>query len=235
MRDDVRVAYRELPPPPDLAHVVRCLWVRTVGDHEEDVLPDGCVDVTVRDGRATVAGPDTRPVPITLAAGDVVVGVRFVPGAAASALGVPADELRDRRVALEDVWGPAGQEVGERAGEDPLALLGALRGRIAPAELDPRVLLAARRLGIAPATPIPALGAAVGLGERHLRRRFAAAVGYGPKTFARVARFHRALALVRAGEPPAGAAFAAGYADQAHMTREMRALAGRTPASLAAA
>jgi AraC-like DNA-binding protein len=86
-----------------------------------------------------------------------------------------------------------------------------------------------------PATPVPALAAAVGLGERQLRRRFDAAVGYGPKMLARVARFRRALALVRAGEPPAAAAYEAGYADQAHMTREMRALAGRTPAALRAA
>ena len=232
MRHDVGVPYRELPPPPDVAHVVRCLWLRTAGEREAIVVPDGCVDVIARDGRATVAGPDTGPVPVALEAGDIVVGVRFVPGSAASALGVPADELRDRRVALEDLWGRAGREAGERAGEDPLQLLEALRGRIALADPDPRVLLAARRLGSAPATPVPALGAAVGLGERHLRRRFAAAVGYGPKTFARVARFRAALGLVRSGESLAAAALAAGYADQAHMTRELVALSGRTPGSL---
>jgi transcriptional regulator GlxA family with amidase domain len=96
------------------------------------------------------------------------------------------------------------------------------------------VLLAAARLARAPDTPVPELAAAVGLGERQLRRRFAAAVGYGPKTFARVARFRRALYLVRAGEPLAAAAAGAGYADQAHMTREVGALAGRTPGALAA-
>ena len=97
------------------------------------------------------------------------------------------------------------------------------------------MLAAARRLGRAPATPVPVLAGALGLGERQLRRRFAAAVGYGPKTFARVERFRAALALVRAGEPLARAAAEAGYADQAHMTREIAALAGRTPALLRAA
>ena len=80
--------------------------------------------------------------------------------------------------------------------------------------------------------PVPALAASVDLGERQLRRRFAAAVGYGPKTFARVIRFRAALGRIRAGEPLASAALAAGYADQAHMTRELVALAGRTPGSL---
>jgi transcriptional regulator GlxA family with amidase domain len=143
--------------------------------------------------------------------------------------------VRDLRLALEELWGRAGREAGERAGVDPAALVAALHDRLAVAAPDARVLAAARRIGVAPATPIPALAAAVGLGERQLRRRFAAAVGYGPKTFARVARFRRALALVRARHPAAAVAFAASYADQAHMTREMRALAGATPANRRAA
>ena len=229
------MAYRELPPPPDLAPLVRCLWLRRGEGDATLVLPDGCVDVIVRDGRALVAGPDTGPVAAASAPGMVVAGVRLHPGAAAAALGVPADELRDRRVALEDLWGRAGREAAERAGDDPAALAAALRARFQRAAPDPRVVAVARRLARAPGTPVPALAATVGLGDRQLRRRFTAAVGYGPKTFARVARFHRALALLRAGEPTAAAAFAAGYADQAHMTREMRALGGRTPVALRAA
>jgi len=229
------MAYRELPPPPHLAHLVRCLWLRRGEGDTTLVLPDGCLDVIVSDGRALVAGPDTGPVAATTAHGVGVAGVRLRPGAAAAVLGVPADELRDRRVALEDVWGRAGRELAERAGADPVALATALRDRFERAGPDPRVLAAARRLARAPETPVPDLAAAVALGDRQLRRRFTAAVGYGPKTFARVARFHRALALMRAGEPAAAAAFAAGYADQAHMTREMRALGGRTPAALRAA
>jgi AraC-like DNA-binding protein len=196
------------------------------------VLPDGCVDVLVAGGRALVAGPDTGPQPVTVPAGTVVAGVRLRAGAAAAALGVPADEVRDLRVPLEDLWGAAGREAGERAGEDPDALLAALTRRLRAAAPDPRVLAAARRLARAPGTRIPALADALGLGERQLRRRFAAEVGYGPKTFARIARFGAAVELLRRGAPPAEAAYAAGYADQPHLTREVVALAGRTPASL---
>ena len=95
------------------------------------------------------------------------------------------------------------------------------------------MIAAARRLSAEPGTSVPALADAVGLGERQLRRQFTAAVGYGPKTFARVARFRRALAWLSAGEPAAAAAAAAGYADQAHMSREIGTLAGRTPRQLA--
>jgi AraC-like DNA-binding protein len=234
MRNHVGVAYRELAPPHELAHLVHCLWIRTGTDEETLVLPDGCLDVIVRDGRALVAGPDTGPVAGWLGRGDVVTGVRLRPGVGGAALGVGADELRDSRVPLEDLWGRFGRELGERTEGDPAALVLALRPRLAASAPDPRVLEAARRLARAPGIAVPALADAVGLGERHLRRRFAAAVGYGPKTFSRVARFRVALALVWAGEPLASAAHAAGYADQAHMTREMGELAGRSPGALVA-
>jgi methylphosphotriester-DNA--protein-cysteine methyltransferase len=81
------------------------------------------------------------------------------------------------------------------------------------------------------------LGDVLGLGERQLRRRFHAAVGYGPKTLARVLRFQRLLELLdRPGSRAslAEAAADAGYADQAHMTGECARLAGLTPTALLA-
>jgi AraC-like DNA-binding protein len=228
------LVYREFAPPHALAHLVRCVWIRTGTGDATLVLPDGCVDVVVRDGHAFVAGPDTRPVPGQAAVSEVITGVRLRPGTAAAVLGVAADELRDRRVGLDELWGREGRELGERAAGDAGALVEALTPRLAASAPDLRVLEAARRLTRAPSTPIPELAAAVGLGERHLRRRFALSVGYGPKTYARVVRFRMALGLVRAGEPLALAALEAGYADQAHMTREMGELAGRTPGALAA-
>jgi AraC-like DNA-binding protein len=74
----------------------------------------------------------------------------------------------------------------------------------------------------------------LGVSERQLRRRFEDAVGYGPKTLARVLRFQRFLALAAGGGDLARLALSAGYADQAHLTRECRRLAGRTPVALLA-
>ncbi len=69
---------------------------------------------------------------------------------------------------------------------------------------------------------------------RQLHRRFVAAVGYGPKTFQRVLRLQRVLALVARSRRESLAALAAeaGYADQAHMSRELRALTGQSPSVL---
>jgi transcriptional regulator GlxA family with amidase domain len=77
----------------------------------------------------------------------------------------------------------------------------------------------------------------LGISERQLGRRFRVAVGYGPKTLARVLRFQRMLALARAGVSRgdlARLALAAGYADQAHMTVECTRLAGTSPGRLLA-
>jgi AraC-like DNA-binding protein len=65
-----------------------------------------------------------------------------------------------------------------------------------------------------------------GLSARHLQRRANTAFGYGAKTLHRVFRLQRAVGLAREGKPFARVAADAGYADQAHLSREVRALAG---------
>jgi transcriptional regulator GlxA family with amidase domain len=76
----------------------------------------------------------------------------------------------------------------------------------------------------------------VGLGERQLERLFDERVGHGPKAFARVVRLRRATAAITFGPIASWARFAiaCGYADQAHLVREFRALTGLTPRQFAA-
>jgi AraC-like DNA-binding protein len=236
--------YQEFASQPGLAGVVRAEWERGAlrADGEILVLPDGCVDLVWRsDGVLFVAGPDLGPVvhPHPLDTG--FVGFRLQPGAAASVLGVAADELRDHRVPLADLWGHAAGELAEQlagAGSDRerRALLArVLHERIAAHHLDEAVLAAARTLERGP-DRVTDVAERVGLSDRSLHRRFVRQVGYGPKTFARVMRLRRFLALgEEAGGGLATLAAEAGYADQAHLTRECRRLTGRTPAELLAA
>ena len=75
----------------------------------------------------------------------------------------------------------------------------------------------------------------IGISPRQLHRRFCAAVGYGPKLFQSVLRFQRLLHL--AGRFPAGLGLArlaaeAEYADQSHMTRDVRRFSGMPPSAL---
>ena len=99
---------------------------------------------------------------------------------------------------------------------------------------DPAVTQAARLLRD-PATRAEDVAAEVGLSLRQLRRRCHAVVSYGPKTLQRVLRFRRFVARVDAHPDVldlAAIAAEAGYADQAHLTRECARLAGLTPAAL---
>jgi AraC-like DNA-binding protein len=149
-------------------------------------------------------------------------------------LGVPAHELRDRRVELADLWGAgAARRLAERLGEaaDEAAALEAIAlERAVPP--DPLTAAVVRHLDVG--GTVAAAADAAGLSARQLNRRSLDAFGYGPKTLARILRLQRALTLVRGGVPYGEAALAAGCADQAHLAREMRALAGTTLGAYAA-
>jgi AraC-like DNA-binding protein len=238
------VSYAEFDAPAALADLVACTWQRTVeAPGRQRVIPDGCVDLVWRDGMLGVAGPDTAAWLSPLAPAVPIVGLRLRPGAAGSALGLPASELRDARVALEEVWGRAATDIAERlddaAGVDAQRRVleeALLARRAAMEEPDPLVLAAAGVLG-RPRSRVRAVSERLGVSDRQLLRRFQAAVGYGPKTLDRVLRLQRFLA--RAGavgggdESFARLAVELGYADQAHLTRECVVLAGATPRSLA--
>ncbi|MYT31544.1 MULTISPECIES: AraC family transcriptional regulator [unclassified Streptomyces] len=219
------------------------LWRTTTVPGAGPVLPDGCTDLIWGAGRLLVAGPDTGP----QAPGGAVpggtrwVGLRFAPGQGPAVFGVPAHELRDRRVPLEDLWGARrARELAERAAAGaPGAVLeeaarDALRaaGRWAPGaaargELPGRDgRTAAIVSGLGHGRPVAEVARLAGMGERRLHRHSLAVFGYGPKTLGRVLRLVRALELARAGVPYAEVAARAGYADQAHLAREVKSLAG---------
>jgi AraC-like DNA-binding protein len=246
-RCDNRGVYREIAPPADLAAHLACVW--TSVSRGGVILPDGCVDLVWRGDALVVAGPATGPA-AGATPGVPVFGVRFRLGVAGTVLGRPAAEVLDSTVPLDELWG---RGVEERVAEGgPAALLAEVRARLAP--LD-RLARAAALAMARPDARVDALE--LGVSERQLRRRFIDAVGYGPKTLARVLRFQRFLALAQteltagagalgvAGAGGAGVsrrvrvdlarlALDAGYADQAHLTRECRRLSGRTPVELVA-
>jgi AraC-like DNA-binding protein len=243
---------RELPPgytewqaPAGLRHAIACLWAQVTpdtGDREGLVLPDACSDLVWEQGRgAFLAGPDTGPVRTVMTAGTVILGVRFRPSAGGPALGMPLNELRDQRVDLADVRRGDARRLPDTLDPDAAAacVLGVAAALVTDGEPDPAVTWAAALLSD-PQVRTEDVAAEVGLSLRQLRRRCHAAAGYGPKTLQRVLRFRRFVSRIDA-EPEGGqhagdlAALAAhvGYADQAHLTRECRALAGLTPAALA--
>jgi AraC-like DNA-binding protein len=174
-----------------------------------------------------VAGPDSGA--HLVVAGGSYVGLRFAPGTGPLVLGVPARELLDQRVPLEQLW-PQRQvrETAERIWEaaDRAATLEAAAvtlGR-APAQRAPVPDAVLR--GVRERLAVAEIARRLALSERQVRRLCLDAFGYGPKTLERVLRLGTALEHARAGVPFARVAALAGYADQAHLAREVRALTG---------
>jgi len=239
--------YAERAPAADLAGHLRCSWTRRTGG-SGSVLPDGCLDLMWISGELVVAGPDTVATRAELPAGVEIAAVRFRPGAAPAVLGLPASALRDQRVPLAELWpdapaladrvGAAADRVGAAA--DRVAVLeDAVRRRLADAPpVDPDAFAVGRRLARRAGGPgvVAELARRAGLSERQLHRRCVTAFGYGPKTLDRILRLQRFLLLGRA-DPAAGLARLAadaGYADQAHLGHDCRALAAATPGELIA-
>jgi AraC-like DNA-binding protein len=204
------------------------------------VIPDGCVDLVWNGADVIVAGPATRAIVPRLPNGGVKLGVRFRVGAAGAALGLPAGELLDSSPTLGEVWADA-DELVERVREAPApsarirVLTDAVAERLARS-VAPDPLVRAAVLDVArPRTRVAAVGERLGISERQLRRRFETAVGYPPKTLARVLRLQRFLGLAeRDGADIARLAAEAGYADQPHLTRDCAELAGLPAAALLA-
>jgi AraC-like DNA-binding protein len=233
--------FRPYTVAPDLADVLACRYVaRSAGRH--DLVPDGAMDlVWTAGGGVVLCGPDTAGWSFEMSVGRPMAGVRFRPGAAGSVFGVAASTLVDRRVPLDDLLGSRVERVlreGLEAVLDDTERLDLVESFVRGHRraLDPTADLAAL-IASDPSLGVDALAMETGVSTRQLRRRFDRAVGYGPAFYARVARLQRfAGAAVRWPERGvAELAAHAGYADQSHLAKDTRALAGRTPAALVAA
>jgi AraC-like DNA-binding protein len=236
---DLAPGYREFAPDVTFRTEIHCLWVSVAPPCETEpvpVLPDACTDLIWQSGvGAFVAGPDTGPAPAARAPGTVFIGARFRPGAGSAALGVPLSELLDQRVDAADLPAvPAGRLPGSLAPADAMRRVAGIATQMVAERPPDRLVLEAARLLGRPGAQAELVAARLGISERQLRRRCQVGVGYGPRMLARVLRFRRFLSRIDAGAADlARLAAEAGYADQAHLTRESTRLAGLPPAVLA--
>ena len=173
-----------------------------------------------------------------------MIGVYLEPGATAALLQVPAVELTDRVVGLDDVWGSQAARLAEDLADlDEPACVDRFEAELLRRLRRPH----SRRssvdaIGLARWTrqeprsmSVRKLADAAGVSRQHLARVFAEAIGVSPKRYCRLARFHTGLAYAGAGTGVQWAEVAVdlGYADQSHMIAEFRELSGLTPDALA--
>jgi len=243
-------SYVERPPLPALAGVVRTVWIQTTGEtaYVQRHLPTGGVEIHFPiGGRAQLLGPLTGPQIEVIPARTTIVGVRFHPGTAPP-LPTVLDDLLDQRLCLAELWrGPVDRlvEAMALAGTPERALM-ILQDHLLhefrrTVPVDPLLTEAVNALMPWHPITIETLATHLALSASQLRRRCVHAVGTSPKVLQRTLRFQGFLALAQAGatatgrrgaDGMAGLAVDAGYADQAHLSRECLRLTGLTPRRL---
>ena len=246
-------------PGARLRGVVDRVWYVEGGaaSEPETICPDGRTEIVLHLGdpmREQRSGRElTQPrhllvgqmdLPMTIVSSGTLrmVGATLEPASLYTALPLPQSELVGRVTDLEGVWGRWTRETADciaqaHDGDAALDRFEAALQALFPAEAQPRAPMAiavARLRQTGGLASIARLASDLGLGRRQFERRFREEIGLPPRLFGRIVRFQRAF---RAIGHESGAAIAArcGYADQAHLVREIRRFAGRTPTLLAEA
>jgi len=212
------------PPRPQLTLMIDLDgWL----DADGEALPD-----------AWIGGLDDRPTIVGFGDTYGAIDLKLTPLGAYTLTGLPLCELAGACVPLADVFGREGTELAARvrASEDwderfDIVEAFLLRRVAAGPTADPAVAWAFERLrATRGAARVEALAAELRCSRRYLRDGFVRQVGLSPKVVARLMRFHHVREQI--GRAPArwsDVAHSAGYADQSHLNREFRELAGTTP------
>lgn len=241
--------FRRYRPSVLLSPFVRNYWTlrfdraASTAGHQR-VVPDGCIDIILarhsptEQYRASIVGTMTRPVLEELAGHVDYVGIRFAAGGFRRFFDIPAGELTDRIVPLDDVAGflPVEQVAG--CADTPWrvrTIEDALRRRLVSGKPDATLagVLAAISAARGNAS-IEELARLAGCSPRHLHRLFVDAVGAGPRVFCKVVRFQHALRALRQSRRPdlLGIALDAGYYDQAHFIHDFNRFYGASPSTV---
>lgn len=233
--------YEERPPSPAFARFIESFWAfeapAGVEPRPHVIVPDGTVSLSVTDVGPTphlmLTGPQTRARRVDVHPRGIYRGARFRAGAVKAVFGVAPGSWVDAVIPLAQ-FAP-GLAAILTAGYNRQAGLTGFQAQVeaalAPDEaaLDAAVVALVAAIAAADGeAPLGGLMAAGALGPRQLRRRFVAATGLAPKTYARLRRVRRACIGLAAQAPVRLAALSldAGYADQPHFSREMREIFG---------
>ncbi|MDG2522766.1 helix-turn-helix domain-containing protein [Caulobacter segnis] len=241
--------YEELEVPPAARGLAICYWRFRLGDDvagpvEHVIVPDGVTSLSVAvaaTGASPLlcAGPTRIAHSVQVQAGVVYGGVRLAPAAGAAVLGVHGSTLRGH---IGPWVGGDNRLGGLREALVELARTGVTQAADMLLTQWAKTLSTDEAVGRAADLLIDSGGRAriadaadaSGLSERQLRRRFFDVAGLTPKEFAGVRRLREAcIRAVAEHETWASAAAGADYADQAHLSREVRSAFDQTPRRIA--
>jgi AraC-like DNA-binding protein len=255
--------YLQHTPAPPLSQFVHLLWLYegyTLPHAKERILPTGEMEIVINLAEdqsrmydpeapdrcrtfrgALISGAHSRYQIIDTAEQASVIGVHFRPGGAFPFLGMPAGELRDITVSLEDLWGAAAADLRDRLLDavTPKARLAVLE-RFLVEQLAPgfdrhaAVRFALHQFMLQPhVTTVAEVTDRIGLSPKRFIQVFRDETGFTPKVFCRIRRFQQALDRMegRRSVEWTDVALESGYFDQAHFNHDFRAFSGINPST----
>ena len=240
-------------PSAELAEWVEHAWVQEFGDLRDGdrtswrIVPDASPHLIMHwwesDPRAPtvprLVGARSAFCDARVARRVRTLGLRLRPGVLPLLTSLPATDLLDRSVRVDEAMGTTGRELRERTRgttvrEAYAALLSAVRDLVRSSRgIDWRIRGMSRLLERSGReVRVGGLARAMGASDRTLRNAVRAEVGLAPKRVARVHRLHRALSLRLDGGGASwhSVAIRAGYCDQAHLIKDFQQLLGEAPA-----
>jgi AraC-like DNA-binding protein len=166
-----------------------------------------------------------------------MMGVHFKPGGSASFFPLPAGELHNQRISLDEIWHSRATELRDQLLETStwsdrfLVLEKFLLMVMQPPDRYTAIDLALHQFDRSPTTSVSEVTDKIGFSTRHFNQIFRNRVGLTPKLFCRIRRLQQVLDLVSGKERVdwTDVAIACGYFDQAHFIHDFRMFANCTP------
>lgn len=231
-----------LAPPPPLRPFVEHLWVQQgiVASQAEvwrippDANPYLILTVSTSASGATcvrcrLVGPASDFFDMPVCGRTYTCGIRLRPGVLPLLMRLPASELTDGFLPVEDAFGPRGRLLIDELNDPSRRTLAPQRMATFLAhelsKCDPFRSLPARQV-----RSVHEFATTTGWSARTLQYRAQEQIGLAPKLWLRIERLHRAIACsMQRIESWSSIAARSGFADQAHMVREFVDLLGETP------
>ena len=212
----------EYEEKPSASRFVDVIWrTRDTSDGTYLAAADACWDmIFIRSGddvRVLLSGPSSKITPVPYKAGNRNVGIRFVRGSFLTH--VPASVMVDTTITLPltgtGTFLMAGAEWPVPEFETADDFISALEQRDLLSD-DPLVM--AVLAGERPPTS-----------ARSMQRRVSTVTGLTASRIRRIVRARSAAEMLQRGVPILDVTHELGYADQAHLTRDLKHLTGYTP------
>jgi AraC-like DNA-binding protein len=231
------------PPSPDLADLVERHWIVEWDLHEpftQELVTHPCVNLVFERDVALVHGVITGRGAQTIEGRGKAVGVKFRPGGFHPFLPIPAWQLTDSALSLDEAFGADPHAEVIAAGSDRAQIAVVERFlRALPREPDRQATDVAELFRLILRDPslvrVQQLAARAGRSPRSLQRLFREYVGVTPKWVLQRLRLQEAADRMLDGDADwAALALDLGYFDQAHFINDFRRVVGRSPGEYAA-